>query len=246
MININFTIADTGIGISDKQLQELFQSYKQADNSTSRKFGGTGLGLTICKQLVELMNGSISVTSKENIGSEFTVHLKFELPEKSHFVNSNNIYSNIEIEDKLKGEPIDNDSNRNTVDKKELSGISILLVEDIIVNQLVAKSVLTQHGALVSTALNGIEALEKINSDEKFDVILMDIQMPDMDGYEATIKIRENPLLSKLPIIAMTANAMTSDIEQCKESGMNDHISKPFDENEVIEKILMQLSTSAC
>ena len=234
---LTFIIADTGIGIPSNQQEELFQSYKQADNSTTRKFGGTGLGLTITKKLVEMMDGQIAISSTEGKGSRFSVSLTMEIPPTGKFINPEEIdlHAKETVNSGIESKTTPENTNK-------LANISILLVEDVYVNQLIAKSVLEARGASVITALNGIEALQKLESDDQFDLVLMDIQMPEMDGYEATTQIRNHPKFNTLPIIAMTANAMTSDIEKCKAVGMNDHIAKPFEEEDVLAKILKLLN----
>jgi len=213
---IHFIIIDTGIGISLEHQNKLFHSFTQADNSTTRRFGGTGLGLSICKHLVNLMKGDISLTSEPDKGSRFEFELF--LPEgksgKSQQTSdsSKQYYSNI------------------------LANKQVLLVEDVMINQLIAKEILTHSGMLVDTANNGKEAV-KMTSDKVYDLIFMDIQMPEMDGYDATRIIRKNPLYKNIPIIAMTANVMTEDKLNCIEAGMNGHISKPLDMENIISDI---------
>lgn len=242
---LDFTIADTGIGIPEEQQQFLFESYKQADSSTSRKFGGSGLGLTISKQLVELMSGSIHMSSEENVGSKFYIHLTLPLTPETKFIDSANFIASINTSE---AEDTDNSDQQLAPDiavDNRLNNICILLAEDVVVNQLIAQAVLQGQGATVIIANNGVEALKQVDVTNNIDLVLMDIQMPEMDGYTATKKIRENPRFKDLPIIAMTANAMSSDIEQCIAAGMNEHVAKPFVEDELITKILAQLSITS-
>jgi len=205
---LHFIITDNGIGMNIEQQKKLFQSFTQADGSTSRKYGGTGLGLTISKQLTELMGGEIWVDSQKDQGSKFHFTAKFQLSDDSADAISDHEDSKAAL--------------------RVLKGASILLVEDNEINQELAMEVLTMNGLTVTTANNGQEALELLEQ-QQFDGVLMDCQMPVLDGYEATRKIRQQAKFRELPVIAMTANAMKQDIQQALDSGMNDHIAKPFD-----------------
>lgn len=206
-IVLEFSVHDTGIGISTDQMSKLFQPFSQADSSTSRRFGGTGLGLTICKRLVQMMGGDLSVQSTEGQGSDFQFTATFGIGQK---VGSNEIHSTEMIY-----------ARANLMDR------NILLVEDNPFNQQVAQELLEDIGVNVTLASNGSEALE-ILTRQPFDIVLMDIQMPVMDGFEATRHIRANPELSSQCVIAMTANAMTEDRQRCLSAGMDDFISKPI------------------
>ena len=202
---LQFTVRDTGIGMNPDQMSCLFQSFSQVDNSTARKYGGTGVGLAISKQLGEMMGGEISVESEPNRGSTFAFTLSFE---------SGN-------------EP--EQQGTKTSSQPSLEGFRVLLVEDNKINQLVEKEVLLSIGVdTVMIAENGQEAIDAVQQ-HPFDIVLMDIQMPGMDGYEATKQIRNQFSSTDLPIIAMTANAMKEDREKTSAVGMNDHISKPID-----------------
>jgi PAS domain S-box-containing protein len=217
---INFSIIDTGIGISEENQGKLFDSFSQADNSTSRKYGGTGLGLVISKHLIEIMKGNISLNSTLGQGSRFN----FSLYLPDDHTNQDN---------KLATQP--DNSSENFI-SNVLSGKKALLVEDVVVNQLVARSLLTQAGLQVDTANNGKEAVDMVSS-QLYDLILMDIQMPEMDGYKATELIRRMSQYKNTPIIAMTANVMKDDMERCLLAGMNGHIAKPLDTDHVISDI---------
>jgi PAS domain S-box-containing protein len=212
--SLYFSVTDTGIGLSSEQQGKLFQSFSQADNSTTRQYGGTGLGLAICSKLVEMMGGDIWVDSQENKGSnfQFTIRLK-----------RGNIQSDSVASHKTVSEGWDGDS---------LMGARILLVEDNELNQELAMELLVMNGMMVDTAWNGKEALAILEKQE-FDGVLMDCQMPVMDGYETTRQIRQQEKYKDLPIIAMTANAMKGDREKVIAVGMNDHIAKPFDPEEM-------------
>lgn len=216
---LRFSIEDKGIGISHENQKKLFQSFSQADVSTTRKFGGTGLGLAISKKIVELMGGNIWVESEEGKGSTFFFTLRLKKSNKDVLIEST-----IDIKTAMK------------LAIEKVHGASILLVEDNDMNQELAEDLLTKNGILVTIANNGQEALD-ILEHESFDCILMDCQMPIMDGYEATKKIRENEKYKDLPILAMTANAMKGDKKQAMESGMNDHIAKPIDPSDMFIKM---------
>ncbi|MBL4715326.1 MAG: response regulator [Bacteroidia bacterium] len=216
---LEFSIADNGIGIPKNKISKIFDSFSQAEQSTTRKFGGSGLGLTITNKLVQLQGGKIWVKSKINKGSTFS----FTIPYK---IGTTDVF----IKEKMK-EP--NDPSVN------LESIKILLVEDNPINQLMAKKVLSGWNCTTDTAENGKIAIEKLNASD-YDVILMDLQMPKMDGYEATKHIRNKmkPPKNKVPIIAMTANAGSGEADRCLSLGMNDYISKPFVPHELNSKIV--------
>ncbi len=217
---LNFTckVTDTGIGLSEEQQENIFSPFSQADNSTTRKYGGTGLGLTIVKQLCELMDGDIKIKSTMNKGSCFSFNLIFHKPEHD----------------------IADTANKNeTIKDINLSFEKILLVEDNRINQIVATKILTKLNLKADVAVNGIKALEKLNS-ASYDLILMDCQMPEMDGYETTKAIREGKAgieHKNITIIAMTANAMKGDKRKCLNAGMNDYLTKPIEINTIHKKL---------
>ncbi|MFZ2523877.1 MAG: PAS domain S-box protein [Candidatus Ferrigenium altingense] len=214
-IVLGFTVRDSGIGLTPEQIGKLFQSFSQADASTTRKYGGTGLGLAISKNLVELMGGAMWVESAPGKGSVFGFNLPFNCPPEGNRTTPDSNNPNM---------PHDNGS------LAHLSGLRVLLVEDNEFNRQLATALLTQAGIEVSSAHDGIEAVRAAQQQE-FDAVLMDIQMPNMDGLEATRNIRKNPALAGLPIIAMTANVMVGDREHCLAAGMNDYITKPIQHN---------------
>lgn len=223
---IRFEIQDEGIGISKEAQGRLFQPFTQADNSTTRKYGGTGLGLSICKRLVLLMGGEMGVTSVEGQGSLFYFSIPFEIIKTDKLQSR----SKIDIQD----------ASRGGIIHRPLPPLHILLVEDNLANQKVASLVLKKLGCSVAIANNGKEAIIALEN-ENYDLALMDCQMPEMDGFEATLIIREAEKLSgkHLKIIAMTANALVGDREHCLEVGMDDYISKPINPkalNLVLEK----------
>jgi CheY-like chemotaxis protein len=223
-VTLEFSVVDTGIGISKENAETVFDRFTQVSGDSKRKYGGTGLGLTITKQLIELQGGTIQVKSKEGVGSTFTFCLPIQKGTKKEKTEIKTISKNI-------GCKIDH--------------LNILLVEDNFINQKVAIRILTGYGALVDTANNGKEALELFKQKE-YDLILMDIQMPEMDGYEATKIIRNEmgKVKAAIPIIAMTASALISDRKKCLVAGMNDYIAKPFQAEALLKKIVQQMENS--
>jgi signal transduction histidine kinase/ActR/RegA family two-component response regulator len=218
-LNLHFIISDTGIGIDDDRMDKIFESFEQAYSDTSRKFGGTGLGLSISKKLVDLHDGKIWVESEKGKGSQF------------HFIIPYNL---AEIKTEVK---TTEDFHDNTA--AALKDIRILLVEDNAFNVIVAQEELEDavEGVQVEVAENGLIAVEKLKS-TTFDVILMDIQMPVMNGFEATKAIRRlDSQKANTPIIAMTANVLKEEVDLCYQAGMNDFIGKPFDTEELLSKI---------
>lgn len=216
MHEIHFTVFDTGIGLSQTQMDSLFSAFAQADNSITRKYGGTGLGLSICSKLVKMMGGNISVRSWEGKGSEFTFFIPLS---PSMSTNTPRVVHLRKQRSML--EP-------STPVQYNFRGARILLVEDNQVNQLVAHRLLIKLGVEVIMANHGGEAIEYLEK-EKFEAILMDLHMPIMDGYETTRKIKANSKFQSLPIIALTAAVMPQDKDRCIEIGIVDMISKPID-----------------
>ena len=208
---VRFEVKDTGIGIDLKRQKDLFDPFIQSDGSTTRKYGGTGLGLSISKQLIKLMGGKIWVKSKKNIGSSFIFELKL--------VSSN-----------CSSQNISNIMKTSLNDINTIKGLNILVVEDNKINQEIIVGLLENSGIIIDIANNGKEAVEKFNKNS-YQLILMDIQMPVMDGYEATRIIRKEN--KDIPIIALSANVMQDDLKRSKDAGMDDHLNKPID----IEKL---------
>ena len=216
---LKFAVTDTGIGISEEKIGTIFENFQQATSETSRLYGGTGLGLAIVKQLIEPQNGTIRVNSTIHKGSTFS----FTLP----FQKTN---SDVELENEL------------TEIDSEMRNIKVLVVEDIALNQLLMKTLLDDFGFELDIAENGKIAIEKLQ-EKDFDIILMDLQMPEMNGFEATKYIR-NTMHSTIPIIALTADVTTVDVDKCKAVGMNDYIAKPVDETELYNKIIGTIKKS--
>jgi len=210
---IEFSVADTGIGISENKIGRIFEDFQQATSGTSRLYGGTGLGLAIVKQLVEPQGGTISVKSQIGEGTTFSFILSFQK-------------TKAEAEAETVMLELDSD----------IKNIKVLVVEDIPLNQLLMKTLLDDFGFERDIAGNGKIAIEKLES-KTYDIILMDLQMPEMNGFEATEYIRKK-MNSKIPIIALTADVTTVDLEKCKAVGMNDYIAKPVDERILYTKII--------
>ena len=225
-VTLAFAIADTGIGMTPAQQAELFQPFTQVDTSSTRRRAGTGLGLSISMRLVEAMGGRISLASEPGRGStfRFTVDCGRVATFDGAPVES---LSQDRVARILAGALGHESTLRPAAEADtDLAGARILVVEDDEVNQLVAAGVLEPTGAVVTIASNGREALELIRPG-RFDAVLMDVQMPDMDGIETTRRLRLDPALRELPIIAMTASAMAGDRERLLQAGMNDYVAKP-------------------
>ena len=216
---LEFSIIDTGIGMTEAQQGKLFKAFSQADSSTTRRFGGTGLGLAISQRLCQLMGGNIQLQSEAGQGSNFRVTLPFGLSDQA----------------------LQNNPRALRDAHPELAGLRVLLVEDNPTNRLVAIKLLEKVGIIMSSAEDGAQAGKLLVAEPgAFDAVLMDIHMPVMDGFEATRHLRADSRFDTLPIIAMTADAMSDDRERCIETGMQDYVSKPID----VAKLLNALSMS--
>jgi two-component system CheB/CheR fusion protein len=244
-VTIEFKLTDTGIGIPDNKLENIFNNFEQAQKETSSSYGGTGLGLAIVKQLVEGQGGTIMVKSKLGKGSTFSFVLDFFKSQSNESI--------VDVQNMFQTMPKLN---------SEMKKIKILVAEDVVLNQLLIKIILTVFDFEVDIAENGKIAIEKLSLaslgsteltnqsqtsltnkeavDEpslSYDIILMDIQMPGMNGFETTSYIR-NEMKSQIPIIALTADVTTVEIDKCLAHGMNDYISKPIDEKLLYIKIM--------
>ncbi|MNJ91890.1 Autoinducer 2 sensor kinase/phosphatase LuxQ [compost metagenome] len=215
VVQVEFTVKDTGIGIPAEKLDTVFERFTQAEKHTTRKYGGTGLGLNIVKQLIELQGGSITVDSKEGVGSEFRCVLSFSTVVESAPVNSKKYKES---------------------DYEQLKTLKILVVEDSPINVKFIFALFDNYGITADHAENGKVAVERLAS-ENYDIILMDIEMPEMNGYETTTYIRET-LKSSVPIIAMTAHTMAGESEKCIQLGMNGYVSKPIREDLLFNKMI--------
>ena len=207
---MKFSVKDTGIGIHKDKLTTIFERFTQAEESTTRTYGGTGLGLNIVKQLIELQNGEISVKSEPNRGSEFIFLLTYKKAENK-------------------------ETAPKPMSKNDLGHLKILLCEDNILNQKLAKSVINNFGFDLDIAHNGEEGIELL-SQNKYDLVLMDLQMPVKDGYQTTDYIR-NEMNSSIPIIAMTAHSLVGEQERCYKVGMNAYVPKPFKQSVLLKAI---------
>ena len=218
---IQIDVTDTGIGISEEQQKALFNAFQQADINISRKYGGTGLGLSIAKNIIGMMEGKIWVTSTLGEGSVFSFTCKLGLGS---------------------GRVKQSSEESSSISEVSFDGKTILLAEDIEINSEIVKALLEPLGITIVWAADGAEALRMFEeAGGSFDAVLMDVQMPEMDGYEATRKIRASsfPNAKTIPIIAMTANVFREDVEKCLASGMNGHVGKPIDFEEVIKVLTL-------
>jgi CheY-like chemotaxis protein len=211
MIPIRIQVEDTGIGIASEALDRLFQPFSQVDGSTTRRFGGKGLGLSIAAQLIALMDGKIGVHSTPGAGSSFWFLLPFKPGQAA-------------LPEEAPGEGVRRDISAPTQKRQE----KILLVDDNQINVLVARKQLAQLGFEIAEVYNGREALDALKR-ERFDLVFMDCHMPEMNGFEATAEIRKNQTVGsvRIPIIAMTADARQEDRQRCLVAGMDDYVSKP-------------------
>ena len=221
---IRFRIEDTGVGIPEDKINSVFNSFEQATISTTRQFGGTGLGLSITKQLIELQGGKINVVSTLGKGTEFTLEIPYHFVEEQAVAVHDNILVNAQ--------------------PGKLKGKRVLVAEDNEVNQKVIHHILKKEGMLSTIANNGREATELLEKGETFDIIILDLQMPEMDGFQAAIYIRQKLKLDT-PIIAVTASALRQERTKCLELGMNEYITKPFSSEELYRQLRRFLTHNA-
>jgi CheY-like chemotaxis protein len=219
-VELLFTVTDTGIGIPEEKQQQIFEAFTQASSSTTRVYGGAGLGLAITKMLVELQGGTISLKSRVNEGSTFSVRLKFGKGSKNAGPK----------------QPTREDS------FNVFKGVRVLLVEDDAINQKIISKLLSSWGACLETASNGKIAVRMIR-ENKYQLVLMDLQMPEMDGFHTTMKIRnlKGNYFQELPILALTSSAFEEDLERICSSGMNGYVIKPFRPVDLNHKIFRML-----
>jgi len=221
-VNFKCAVRDSGIGISPQFLELMFDPFQQADNSISRRYGGTGLGLPIARNLAERMGGTLTAESHEGLGSLFTLQIPLRLVHRS----------------------LADAAELAAHDPQHSPDARVLLVEDNPVNRTVVEAMLRSLGLLVSVAGDGAQAVSMV-SKEKFALVLMDCRLPVMDGYEATRRIREMPGLESLPIIALTANARHGDRDICLQAGMNDYLAKPFKRTDLQQVLQRWLTAKA-
>jgi signal transduction histidine kinase/CheY-like chemotaxis protein/methyl-accepting chemotaxis protein len=221
IVRVKGFVLDTGIGIKESEAIKLFNPFVQADSSTTRKYGGTGLGLVISKKITELMNGDIRIESKIGEGSKFIFEVEFKLIEETKKI----------------------DEDDSSIFDSDFSDYRILLVEDVDINREIVRSLLESTNIKIDEVENGFLAIEKFKEEKgKYDLIFMDLQMPIMDGITSAKEIRKLPIGKKIPIVAMTANVFKEDIDKCFQAGMNDHIGKPIDLKELFTKLAFFLN----
>ncbi len=226
-LRLKISVKDTGVGIPRDKLSNLFKAYGQADSSTTRKYGGTGLGLTISKEHIELMGGSIDVESMEGMGTvfHFTINVAYQ------------------AEGASVGDILDKELKEREDGAVFPAGTRILLAEDNVINQQLAVDILQDMGLTVDCVDNGEKAVFAVKK-TPYKAVLMDVQMPVMDGLKATQEIKKNPKHKALPIIAMTANASQEDREVCLQHGMSDHLAKPIDEDQLYSVLYKQMDVA--
>ena len=237
MVTIRFEVKDEGIGITEEQMSRLFRSFEQADSSISSRFGGTGLGLSISKTIVEMMDGAIWAESTPGQGSCFI----FDIRVKKGFASLSTILNpdNECLDDQVK--PLEQFASNTDPDKDIFLDRRMLLVEDVEINREIIKALVEETGIDVVEAQNGLIACNMFEqAPREYDIVLMDVHMPEMDGYTASRKIRGMKHLAEaatIPILALTANVFREDIEQCLAAGMNDHVGKPVEAKELLHKM---------
>jgi PAS domain S-box-containing protein len=221
---LRFAVRDTGIGVTAEQLDRIFEPFTQADGSTTRQYGGTGLGLTICRQIVEAMGGKLEASSSPGVGSTF--YFAVRLP----------------VRDAAAPRAAETAPGERFAALEVLRGARVLVAEDNAINQEVARELLEGAGLHVTIAVDGRDAVEKVLADPKLELVLMDLQMPRLDGLAATRELRARPELAHLPIVAMTAHALVAERERCLAAGMDDYVSKPFEPADLFSLIARRLA----
>jgi PAS domain S-box-containing protein len=228
-VSLNFSICDTGIGMSTEQLAQVFEPFSQADSSITRRYGGTGLGLSIVTRLLDLMGAQLSVESTPGKGTRFSFTLALGLGCAAPSQPA----------------PASGTMSAQAIALRQIRGARILVVEDNAINQQVLSEILQRVGMVVEVADNGVQAVGALKGGGRFDLIFMDIQMPEMDGYQATRLIREFKQAGELPIVAMTAHAFAGEREKSLTCGMNDHVTKPIDAGELFAALIRWIPADA-
>ncbi len=237
---VSFAVRDTGIGIPDEKFAMIFEAFQQADGTTSRKYGGTGLGLSISKELAQMLGGSITVSSELGAGSEFTLFLPDELPvvtAASAWMTSRHAIGAPPPERPARGTPILRTAAGGagvSGARHELTGATVLIVDDDVRNVFALTSALELHGLTVLYADNGMEGIRLLTEHPEVDIVLMDAMMPDLDGNETTGRIRALPQGGELPVVFLTAKAMPGDRESSLAAGATDYVTKPVDLDELL------------
>jgi hypothetical protein len=230
-VTVRFDVIDTGIGIAADQLARLFEPFQQADTSTTRKYGGTGLGLSITRRLAHLMGGDAGAESNPGQGSHFWFTAKLKVQVERAGTRGEQPSRLVAAAQRI---------------ARDFGSARVLLVEDDALNQEVGKALLHHAGLAVDVADDGLQAIEQLRSmpANTYALVLMDMQMPRMDGLEATRRLRAMPQFAQLPIIAMTANAFGEDRERCRAAGMNGFVSKPIEPELLYQTLQAWLSTA--
>jgi len=245
-VTLQFSVSDTGIGIFKEQQSKLFQAFSQVDASTTRKYGGSGLGLAICERLVQLMDGRIWLESEPGFGSTFTFTVVLGCIQPITQSRLSDAIMDGFNEDIDKSCTSNHDRYERTIwnSSPDIKGAKILLVDDNAINQQVGQEILEHMGLQVDIASNGLEALEALEK-ATYDLVFMDVQMPVMDGYEATRRIRSSTRWTQLPVIAITAHALGTDRENSLQAGMNDQVNKPIDPEELMTVIAKYIKNNS-
>jgi len=232
-VMLQFSITDTGIGMTKEQQEKLFDVYSQADTSTTRKYGGTGLGLSICKNLSEKMGGKIWLKSEKNVGSQFFFTASFGYSDNELILDQENDLEEADVLSILGRKRKKIEQNLNNDQENLLKDKRILIVDDNQINLEIATKVLIKQEMIIETALDGKQAVDKLQQSD-FDLILMDIQMPEMDGHTATRLIRKIDRYKQVPIVALSANMMPGDVNKSIQSGMDAHLGKPLNVDQLL------------
>jgi hypothetical protein len=245
---IGLAVTDTGIGIDEHNLRSIFEAFQQADGTTSRRYGGTGLGLSISRDIAALLGGEIHVSSRPGDGSTFTLYLpvRYDGPIDTALAAPSESRPTPEPprtpQDTLELPEAEEQFTENPIDDEVLSGRKILIVDDDVRNIFALTCVLEQYGIEVLYAENGREGIDTLDRNEDIDLVLMDVMMPELDGYATTEAVRRMPQFADLPIIALTAKAMKGDREKSIESGASDYVPKPVDADHLLDIMRAWLS----